>query len=464
MRIIRPALVAVAVMAVVGSCASTSAQATTIASARLTTARPFPGESVAITGHASSGSARVILQRSVSGSWKSVSATHTGKSGAYAFHVRASRTATSYRVHVADNGSTHNSHRVVVKAVAPKASMSVLAAPVGQTTTKVGLYPVTAAFSPARQGVKVVVQRLSGSSWVTATTGSEDSSGHYSGLVSAATGQTFRVVAKPGKGASNVVSATQRPAAKTLVFDEGFGGSKLDATATPSGAAAWTLRSVAGVGRTCATSKLSQIKVKSGIATLSVSRQRKPGSSTVWNKKSGCKYGTYNNAALQSNQTFKYGVFSARIKFQSGAGQHGSMFVQGAGDPKHSAEIDTVEYFGDGRKDFGISSGIYSSAGKSGGHVGGLQTAAARKILKGKAASKAYHTYSVSWTKSGYTFYIDGKQTFKTKKPYVASAAEHIVIDLATSNYELKYLARDKKGKVVASKSAMKIDWVRVYQ
>jgi beta-glucanase (GH16 family) len=292
---------------------------------------------------------------------------------------------------------------------------------------------------------------------VTVAKGREDHAGRFTALLPSTGSTTFyRAVAKPRRGATPIATDT-RNAGNALgrVWGDDFNGTSLNRSN-------WALYPVAGTGRNCAESSLSQVRVAQGAATLSVARKAtKTALGTVWAHKAGCPHGYYLNVALRSTHMYQHGVFAARIKFESGGGQHGAFVLQ-AGGP-HATEMDTVEYFGDGRKDFGIGRGVYPAATRKGKHVGGLYPQA-RGLMGGRTPSNSWHVYAVKWTPSGYLFTIDGKPTLQTRKPYVSTTPEYMVIGLVTSDYELPHLARNKRGQVVSSKSRMQVDWVRTWQ
>ena len=62
-----------------------------------------------------------------------------------------------------------------------------------------------------------------------------------------------------------------------------------------------------------------------------------------------------NGHVVPNGHYFRYGVLAARIKFQPRHGQHGSLWMKPASPRapptgKGGAEIDVIEWFGDGQK------------------------------------------------------------------------------------------------------------------
>ena len=69
---------------------------------------------------------------------------------------------------------------------------------------------------------------------------------------------------------------------------------------------------------------------------------------------------------IRSDTLFQYGYFEARIRFQHLEGHHGAFWLQSPtyrdspDDPAHSgAEIDIIEFFGNGRPVKAVKHGIF---------------------------------------------------------------------------------------------------------
>ena len=116
-------------------------------------------------------------------------------------------------------------------------------------------------------------------------------------------------------------------------------------------------------------------------------------------------------------------MLAARIKFQERQGQHGSLWMQPAISESTTdsgpggAEIDVIEYFGDGVKNGGLASFIYKLTEDGSEKVGG-QLSDPDQYLTGKDDSwfDDYHVFSVEWTPQEYIFRIDGQETFRTSE------------------------------------------------
>ena len=234
------------------------------------------------------------------------------------------------------------------------------------------------------------------------------------------------------------------------VFADDFSGDQLDADK-------WRTRVQQPNGRRlCSVPDGKRVVVEDGHAVLSVKRVGKPTGS--------CPYGFFHNAMIGTSvQDFPgfsatHGIFAARVKFQSGRGQHGSFWLQSMpGTSDTGAEIDVAEYFGDGRADGGLSNYVHHTAADDTlTSSGGLRTNTKDILGARSTPGSSWHVYSVEWTPAGYVFRLDGVPTLTTSKPYVARTPEFMVLSLLTSDWELPALT--------STRSVMKVDWVRAWQ
>jgi beta-glucanase (GH16 family) len=233
------------------------------------------------------------------------------------------------------------------------------------------------------------------------------------------------------------------------VFDDEFDGTSLDPNK-------WRTREQAPGGRRlCATPSANRVAVSGGTAVLSIKR--------VGRRTAKCPHGVFTNAMIGTATTgfpgymAKYGTFAARIKFQSGQGQHGAFWMQGP--VATGAEIDAAEYYGDGRHDGGLSTLVHHNDASGALHsAGGVRKPSTWRSLFARATTPAtsWHVYSVDWSPRGYVFRLDGHALFRTRKPYVARSPEIMVLSLLTSDWELPALN--------TTTSTMQVDWVRGWQ
>ena len=124
--------------------------------------------------------------------------------------------------------------------------------------------------------------------------------------------------------------------------------------------------------RNCSKGDPSAVAVAQGTLRLSVLRDPAiPAGTCAAYKKDGTVIGNFDyrlngHVSTEGHQYLKYGVVAARIKFQARQGQHASLWMQPQ-DPTYipnafegGAEIDIIEYFGDGVRNGGLTSFVYS--------------------------------------------------------------------------------------------------------
>jgi len=242
--------------------------------------------------------------------------------------------------------------------------------------------------------------------------------------------------------ATTADGAVQTNALK-LVFSDNFKGSKLSS--------AWHFRNARAPQRQCSVPDSRLATVKNGKLYLSVRRD----ASKSPNVTSKCPNGQFLNAMIATTKTFGYGRYSARIKFHQPKGAHGSFWLQ-----SRSTEIDTIEYFGKpGSKGGGLRSYVHRPSGNNTFKTSGgpLKPAKVRSIIGNHNASDAFHTYTVDWTPSSYTFYIDGKVTLKVTGS-ISKQPVFLVLSLLTSDYEIPALKGTKLP------FSMQVDWVKVWK
>ncbi len=273
----------------------------------------------------------------------------------------------------------------------------------------------------------------------------------------ASAGQAAPAQVSPSSGSSETVETT---ASKyKLVWSDNFSG-RLSSNKW------YTYPTGPWAGRTCATASPAMAKTSNGILSVKATvNKSKPASAK-------CKKHFY-NGQIATKQAFKYGKFSARIKYQSPTGMGGAFWLlPGKEAPSgvspnnlaayRGGEVDIAEYFGDryGKRDGGMYRYVYwpkqTSSGVKMIKTGGLQKNS-YKALRNKLPSKGFHTYTLEWTPTKYVFSIDGMVT-STIKVGVSQRKEFILFSLLTSDWMLPLL---KSG---ALPNSIKVDWVKVYQ
>ena len=170
-------------------------------------------------------------------------------------------------------------------------------------------------------------------------------------------------------------------------------------------------------------------------------------------KKQGEKYLTA-MIGTQGKYEATFGYFECRVKLQTQIGHWSAFWLQSPtyGDPvgdvqKAGAEIDIFEYLrkeGD-RVHHTVHWDGYGKHHKSKG-----------KVVKARGWSEGWHTAGLLWTPEKYVFYIDGKETWHTKKG-VSRRSEYIILSLEVG----KWAGDIKKAELPDS---FYVDYVRVYQ
>ena len=309
--------------------------------------------------------------------------------------------------------------------------------------------------SPAREGRSVRIQRRTSalSGWTTVTRGSTNASGFFRFKADGAAGSTpyeFRAVAAATSTLARSASVPVTAASWQLKFEDRFTGSSLNP-------ANWSYRQLGlrQPGRSKSQSSTQAVHVVGGALHLQV-------------RKNPNRAGYLLNGHIgsQGRFSYRYGVAAARIKFQRGRGQHGAFWTQpdarqaefGAA-AQTGAEVDAVEFFGQGYPKGGLAHFLYSYPREGVTNKYGGVFPGAVRALRGRTDTwwSRYHVFSVAWTSSGYVFRIDGVPTWRTSKA-VSRVPQYLILSLLSSDWELPQL--DRK----ALPSDMKVDWVRVWQ
>lgn len=325
-------------------------------------------------------------------------------------------------------------------------------------------WAVVGKYGAAKAGKKAVLQRLSGTTWKTVDKTEIGKNGEVVFGVPGTKGVSYRI---DGPGAASTAVTTDAWGTP-LDFVDNFAGSRLNS-------AYWEQRGTEyqpESRRTCAKGDPKAVKVGGGIAKLSVivdkSRKTlcKPPKPNNPKKIFG-KFKWRLNANIGAKTSITYGVTAARIKFQPLQGQHASLWMQpedpiyGAPDAlTGGAEIDVIEYFGDGVKNGGLTSFIYNPT-PSGvpQKIGGWIKKPERFLTEKKDGwSKRYHVFSVEWSPTAYVFRIDGRETNRITTG-ISGVAQYPILSLLSSDYELKKLKGEQN-----LPQAMSVDWVRFWQ
>jgi hypothetical protein len=328
---------------------------------------------------------------------------------------------------------------------------------------------VAATVQPAEEGREVLLESRGDGGWQEEATAEQDANGRVSFLLPASgprDGASYRVTAPGGDGLETASSATL--AADEWGdpdFDDEFDGNALSAD--------WINRGESynpeGL-RACSMGSGDAIDVGGGTLGVSVLiDEARAGEKCPAKKANGKSAGKHayrlNGHIMPNGHYFRYGVLAARIKFQELQGQHGSLWMQPAisesttDSGKGGAEIDVIEYFGDGVKAGGLASFIYKLTPDGPEKVGG-QLPDPDQYLTGKDDSwfGRYHVFSVEWTPEEYVFRIDGQETFRTSEG-ISHQPEYPILSLLSSDYELAHLGGEKN-----LPQTMNVDWLKFWQ
>jgi beta-glucanase (GH16 family) len=312
-------------------------------------------------------------------------------------------------------------------------------------------------FSPARPGRQVVVQRrVAGGPWRSVVVKRQDRTGAVTFFAASRLGREpfiYRGVARRAPGQPTAIARPMDSAAWRLQFSDEFGGTSLDRTKWD-----YRLLRTSTANRTRSVSAARAVSVQDGTLRLQV--RRDPAHPRRFlNGHVGTQDGRF---------AFTYGVAAARIRFQSGQGQHGAFWLKPTspqalpGQPGQSgAEIDTAEYFGSGYGNGGLGAFVYNygvlTAEGQPRRLGAVWPDATAQLAPGDDWWKRFHVFSVQWTPTSYVFRVDGRPFWRTTEG-VSHIEEYLILSLLTSDYELPRLDRSRLP------SQAYVDWVRVWQ
>jgi hypothetical protein len=338
----------------------------------------------------------------------------------------------------------------------------------GTQSANAAKWAVIGKYAATKAGKKVVLQRLSGTTWKTADKSVVGDDGEVVFAVAGTPGVSYRV---DGPGAASTPVSTDSWGTDADFVDN-FSGRRLDLTN-------WQHRQQiyqAESRRTCAKGSSKAVKVGGGTARLSVivdkSRRTlcKPPKPNNPKKIFGkFKWRLNANIGTQYTHSITYGVVAARIKFQPLQGQHASLWMQPvAGDGSRNpvtagTEIDIIEWFGKDTPGGGLTSFIYAPSyqGKKfalGGKTGFIKKPEQYLTSEKDDWYKRYHVFSVEWNPQGYIFRIDGQETGRINKG-VSAVAEYPILSLLSSDYELKKIGDEKN-----LPQTMNVDWIHTWQ
>ncbi len=189
--------------------------------------------------------------------------------------------------------------------------------------------------------------------------------------------------------------------------------------------------------------------------------------------------GTIFSGTIQSKGLFerRYGYYECRVKFQRLQGHHGCFWLQSVlrgketpeqlalGPAATGAEIDVLEFFGEGRKKDVVGINIYYPDPK-----GTIVRSKARadesfvlSLLPQSTSDKEaelcddFHTVGLLWTEDACVFYLEGHEVMRETE-VVSKVDQFIIVSLQCHEWERPRLDRSR-----LHEDEMLVDYVRVY-
>jgi beta-glucanase (GH16 family) len=315
----------------------------------------------------------------------------------------------------------------------------------------------------------VVLEVSTDGSWEEQTTAEQDAHGRVEFLLPAdglSAGTSYRVSSPGGDGLDAATSATLAGDAwGDPEFSDEFQGDELSAD--------WANRgedyNPDGL-RVCSKGSGDAVAVSDGTLDLSVMLDpERAGEKCKAKNGSGEAIGPFdyrlNGHVMTAGHFFRYGVLAARIKFQERQGQHASLWMQPAisesstNSAEGGAEIDVIEWFGDGVKNGGLASFIYMLTEDGPEKVGGwIDNPDQYLASQDDSWFDDYHVFSVEWTPDEYIFRIDGLETWRTDQG-ISHQPEFPILSVLSSDYELANL-----GKASNLPQTMQVDWLKFWE
>lgn len=331
---------------------------------------------------------------------------------------------------------------------------------------------VLATLTPAQPTREVVLEQSQKGKWTKLGSSAENSTGDVSFTVEDPEAGALRVVAPKVDGSPQVIGALTDDQVQAGLRDTGFDDA-FDGDALGDSWRTVEREYLPKAKRSCTRSAERAAKVEDGFLELSViadKSQDEPCEAKSADGKSLGEFPYRVNGHVSTVRTyqFKYGVASARMKFQEEQGQHGAFWLwpdhsvpKEEGAEKSGAEVDVAEWFGMGKSGGDMRSYAYWKDGgekkqKAGGRVEDLDS-----FLAGKDDSwfKRYHVFTLEWTPDAYTFLIDGKVTMRIDEG-ISGVEQYLRLSLLASDFELKYVEKPDEE----LPQSMDVDWVRVWE
>ncbi|HEV2320203.1 MAG TPA: glycoside hydrolase family 16 protein [Verrucomicrobiae bacterium] len=171
-----------------------------------------------------------------------------------------------------------------------------------------------------------------------------------------------------------------------------------------------------------------------------------------------------------------YGYYEASIEFSNAPGQWSAFWIQSpwmmnvqsdhslgnaTDNPTNGVEIDVFEH-----RCVDNHGKNWVNGGDNALHWNGYgrHEKNAVRFFRNLGVASGFHTYGFLWSSNSYTFYVDGRVTWDTKRPLISSAKEFIRL---TSEVQSKSWAgtvpADGYSDKAGSQIKMLVDYVRYY-
>lgn len=321
---------------------------------------------------------------------------------------------------------------------------------------------VTATVEPVEEGRPVLLQTRVGGSWQGQQVGNQDADGSVVFPLEPGEleeGRAYRVVSYGDDG-------LERATSEVLSGDQWGRPDFVDEFDRAELGEEWMNRgeeyNVEGL-RACSKGSGDAVAMGEGTLELSVIYDPARADERCETKQGPERY-RLNGHVTPDGRFFRYGVLAARIKFQKARGQHAALWMQPAISESTTdaatggAEIDVIEWFGEGVPNGGLTSFVYYPTPEGLVKVGDWIPEPDR-FLSGPGDSwhDRYHVFSVEWTPEEYVFRIDGQEIFRTSEG-VSQQPEYPILSLLSSDYELRKLKGNRLPQT------MHVDWIKFWE
>ncbi|MBN1417917.1 MAG: glycoside hydrolase family 16 protein [Planctomycetes bacterium] len=176
--------------------------------------------------------------------------------------------------------------------------------------------------------------------------------------------------------------------------------------------------------------------------------------------------GAYHTGMIGTQGKFEraLGYFECRVKLQRQRGHWSAFWLQSPrygqviGDTGASGtEIDIFEYLrsrGDRVQHTLHWHSLRDEGSRQGGY--GKDHKSAGKVAEVRGLGDGWHTIGLEWTEEAYIFYVDGKETWRTKEA-ISRTPQYIILSLEVGNWAGDIATADLPDSVY-------FDYVRVYR